>query len=384
LQLGFALVILTAGALLVRHSATPAAELSPSAPGHVLEAAVPEASPAFRSARYATLLGALQGMQDFDSVSLTAPGSVVGLGTVSVATTDCGVCPFGGLFVPWHSVPATHRIVSADSFQALGVHLVAGRGITSADGWDAPRVAVVNRALALRHFQNGEAIGRRLLLGDDPRSWHTVVGIVDDPPPTGLGAALLPVFTVYASVLQHPPRRVELLLRPRRGHAVPPSVDSIVVRLVGSGQVVRAAEAQLLRSQRAPEAWFADAFADQGWAMLVIALLSSLVQMRLWVRSLCPELGLKRALGARRRRILGSILLRAAAVGLAGTAVGLWFGPAVWSAVGSLIAGLPAWEGAIVLRFAALLVGISTLGAALPAWRAARAAPAELLAQAHT
>ena len=115
--------------------------------------------------------------------------------------------------VPWHQVLATHEMVSADTFRALGVKMVAGRSIGSEDRWDAPRVAVVNRALAARHFQRGEAIGRQLMVGLKRSEWYTVVGIVDDPAPAGFGAALQPEYTVYLSVLQHPVPQVDVLVR---------------------------------------------------------------------------------------------------------------------------------------------------------------------------
>ena len=121
-------------------------------------------------------------------------------------------------------------------------------------------------------------------------------------------------------------------------------------------------------------------FAAEGWAILLIAAVAGAVQMSLWVRSRSPELGLRRAVGASRRRTLGLVLRRAATVGVAGTAVGLVLGPAVWSALGTIVRGLPGWDSGLVLRLAALLVCTSTAGALVPAWRAARADPARLLA----
>jgi hypothetical protein len=382
-QLGLALVILTASALMVRHAAARVHDASgrPLA-GEVFIGTSAASGAESRSVRYAALLDSLKAGAEFDTVSLTSAGAVVGLGSVSVATTDCGICPYGGLLVPWHSVPATHQFVSADSFQAMGVRLVAGRGITTADGWDAPRVAVVSRALAMLHFQNGDALGRRMLLGDDARTWHTVVGVVDVPPALGLGGALLPAFSVYASVLQHPPRNIELLLRPRRGHLGGPDLRAAVAQGLGltPDGVGRMSETRLLALQLAPVAWFARLFGAEGWAMLFIAALASLVQMQLWVRAHEPELGLRRAVGAGRGRIVALVLLRAAGVGAGGVAVGLWLGPAVWSALGTVVRGLPAWDAGLVLRYAALLVAVSTMGALVPAWRAVRAAPARLLA----
>jgi putative ABC transport system permease protein len=380
-QLGLALVILTAGALLARHAASPPGPWG-HAPGGgaVLMGSSAEAEPGARSARFAALLERLRSGADFDSVSLTSTGAVVGLGTVAIVTTECGVCRYGGLFVPQHWVVATHQLVSADSFQALGVRVMAGRGITDADGWGAPRVAVVSRTLALRHFQDGQAIGRRLLLGNDPRVWHTVVGVVDVPPVAGLGGALLPSYTVYASVLQHPARNVELLLRPRPTRTVGDAVLATVARAMDAGPVARMSEAALLAAQRAPVLWFGRLLAVEGWLTLSLAVMSTVVQMRLWVRSLAPELGLRRAVGASRRHIVGLVLGRAGAVGLTGVMIGLALGPAVWSALGTIVQGLPAWEPGLVLRYAALLVATTTVAALVPALGASGTAPAGLLA----
>jgi hypothetical protein len=383
LQFGLALVILTASALMARHATgRPTAGAGARPGGEVFRAASTETDAESRAVRYAALLQAVQAGGGFDTVSLTGAGAVVGLGTVSVATTDCGLCPSGGLLVPWHSVTATHVAVSADSFHALGVRLLAGRGLTDADRWGTAPVAVVSRGLAVRHFQQGQAIGRRMLVGDDPRTWHTVVGIVDDAPVPGLGGALLPLFTVYVSVLQHPPRNVELLVRPRPGLMAARSLASDVDRAVGqpAGGVARMSEAALLAAQRAPVAWFGRMFAAEGWTMLLVAVLGTLVQMRLWVRSLAPELGLRRASGARRRQVVGHVVIRAAAVGLGGIMVGLCLGPAVWNALGTIVRGLPAWDAGAMVRLAGLLVVATALGAVVPAWRASRAAPAALLA----
>ena len=381
-QLAAALVLLTASALLVRQAASRAAVGARPAGGEVFAGSASPIPAPSRSTRYAALLESLKAGTEFDSVSLVSAGTLVGLGTVSIATTDCGICPWGGIQVPWHAVPTTHRFVSADTFQALGVHLIAGRGISRADTWDAPRVAVVSRALALRHFQNGDAIGRRMLLGDDDRVWHTVVGIVDDPATEALGSALLPAFTVYASVLQHPPMNVELLVRRRSGASGGPDVHSTLAGALGTerARVHGTPERALVAAELTPVAWFGRQFAAEGWTILGITLLTSLVQISLWVRSRASELGLRRAVGATRRRILGLILLRAAAMGAVGTAGGVVFGPAVWGALGTIVRGLPRWDTPLVLRFAVLLVAVSMVGALVPAWRTSRTEPARLLA----
>jgi len=68
-------------------------------------------------------------------------------------------------------------------------------------------------------------------------------------------------------------------------------------------------------------------------------------------------------------------------VGLGGVVVGSVLGPALWSGLGTIVRGLPAWDGGVLARFAVLLVATSTAGALVPAWHAARTRPAALLAE---
>ena len=172
-------------------------------------------------------------------MSLTARGGLVGLGTVAAVTTDCGQCSEGGIFCRGTSCRRLTSSSAPTPFTRWACVVLRGRGITGADRWGAEPVAVVSRSLAVRHFQRGEAIGRKILLGDDPRTWHTVVGIVDDPVVRGLGGNLQPHFTVYASVLQHPVAAVDLLVRGRAGMAADATAAAAVRRAFVSGTVGR-------------------------------------------------------------------------------------------------------------------------------------------------
>jgi FtsX-like permease family len=88
-QLGLALVILTASALMVRHaSSAPSGRSRVPSGGEIFQGASADARAALRSGRYAALLHAVRAGGEFDTVSLTGAGAVIGLGTVSIATTD--------------------------------------------------------------------------------------------------------------------------------------------------------------------------------------------------------------------------------------------------------------------------------------------------------
>ncbi len=382
IQSGITLMVLTAAALLLRQAGTETVPHpgSPADGGQRYEVVSTEPKLDVRAAGIRSFLETVTRSWPF--ASLTSPGALQGLGTVSPATTECGVCPLGDLPPAprrLHVVDATHHLVSADSFAAMGVHLRAGRGITDEDTWDAAeRVAVVNHALAVRHFENGDAIGRRIRLGTDPRHWHRVVGIADDPP-TALGGSLQPEFTVYASILQHPTASADLLVRreEREGDGIA-NLTAIGTR-AGVTVTHRGSEREMVAENSTRLRWFGRWFLVEGVALLVLAIGGAFVAMLLWVRGLRGELAVRRAVGATRARVLAWVLVRAAGTGLAGAALGLWFGPSLWLGLGDLIEGLPGWDAGLAARLTAFLIGVSLAGAALPAWRASREAPARIL-----
>ncbi len=379
IQSGIALVVLTAAALLLGQAGGKEKRHNGGEAGDGERFEIVSATPNLEL-RAAGLRGLLETVvRSWPFASLTSPGALQGLGTVSPVTTDCGRCSDGGLPLRYHVRDATHHLVSADSFAAMGVHLRAGRGITAEDTWDAAeRVAVVNHALAVRHFENGDAIGRRIRLGTDPRHWHRVVGIVDDPR-SALGGTLQPEFTVYASILQHPTTSADLLVRREESEGD----GNVNLRAIGAraGVIVthRGSEREMVAENSARLRWFGRWFLLEGVALLVLAIGGAFVAMLLWVRGLRPDLAVRRAVGATRTRVLAWVLVRAAGTGLAGAALGLWFGPSLWLGLGDLIEGLPGWDGGLAVRLTAALIGVSLAGAALPAWRAAREAPARIL-----
>jgi hypothetical protein len=380
LQLGVSLAVLVAGSMLGRGAAV-AAGAAPAGSGSVFEITTPASSPAERAAAYAALLRDLGGDPSVETASLASPGETAGIGPVAVVESDCGACRWGGLPLPYHTFFAAHHLVSADSFRALGLRVVAGRAITDADRFGGRRVAVVSRSLANLHFEAAGAVGRSIRVGHSAEGLYTVVGVVDDRPPVGLGGYGEPPDAVYLSVLQHPAPAVELLVRGTTPGGADAAVDRALGRVLGPrlGGVARTGERRLLEAEAAPLGWFGGMFGGEGWALLLIATIGTFAVMWLWVNSLLRELGVRRAVGARRRHVLVFVLSRAGVVALAGIAFGSWVGMMLWDALSAAVARLPAWDPHAVARYGLLLAAATLAGALLPAWRATRAAPARLL-----
>ena len=102
---------------------------------------------------------------------------------------------------------------SADFFKALGTPLLRGRSFSIGDGPDAPRVAIINEAMARRSWPGRDPVGRRFKLGprDSDGPWYTVVGVVGDMRRQGLERE--PVPQIFESLAQNPPRSVDLFIR---------------------------------------------------------------------------------------------------------------------------------------------------------------------------
>jgi predicted permease len=77
------------------------------------------------------------------------------------------------------------NVISPNHFRTLGAPLVRGREFNAQDTADAPRVVIVNEAMARRYWPNEDAIGKRLKYGNLDR-FAEVVGVVRNTRDKGL------------------------------------------------------------------------------------------------------------------------------------------------------------------------------------------------------
>src|SRR5207244_4324049 len=93
--------------------------------------------------------------------------------------------------------------VSPGYLRALGIPILAGRDITAADRYSAPRVAVINETTARRYFRGKDAIGKRFAWSPaDPKNIE-IVGVVQDAKYDNLKQQTPRL--VYLSILQEGP-----------------------------------------------------------------------------------------------------------------------------------------------------------------------------------
>jgi len=92
----------------------------------------------------------------------------------------------------WH--PADWQVVTPDYFRTMRIPVLQGRGVDPGDLLSTPGVVVINQTLARQVWPDGNALGRRVLLGGGAVDsvWRTVVGIVGDVRRRGLSAVPRP------------------------------------------------------------------------------------------------------------------------------------------------------------------------------------------------
>jgi hypothetical protein len=344
--------------------------------GRVFQLEIPT-SPAERSRQLLELIQGA-GLSDlFDVASLSSPGALEGLGTVNMTIIECGACYQGGIATPLRPVAVSLSIVSADTFRALNTQLIEGRWITDKDNWKAKRVAVVSQGLAREHCQNGEAIGRRIHLGQGDDDIFTVVGVVTDRKLAGLGGALQPGHSVYASVLQLPPTSVDFLARPHR------RIDwSSVPSWLPVGSLKGSMPEERWRAMNAaPIRWFGTALLLGSASVVFVALLGIAFSMSIWVGGMLPELAIHRCVGSRRWDVLKHVVYRTSGVVAAGLVLGVLVAELTAGPLSAVSGGVNVFDLTGELQVALLVVGVTALGVSLPAWRARTLEPIVLLSR---
>jgi len=278
------------------------------------------------------------------------------------------------------NLTASQRLVLPGYFAAMGIPLLAGRGIEPTDRLDTEPVVVLSESAARRLFGDEEAVGRQVQApGRDGRlTPHRVVGVVGDvvlaDPAQGADVAM------YQAHAQIPRTRMRLGIRVAQGVSVIEPVRMILRELDPDIP---------LDDVRFMDAVIAGSLYDQRtiMAVLVVFAVTALVLAGVGLYGLLayqvsmrrPEIGIRMALGASSAGITAHILRG----GLSLVAGGLVLGGALALVAGRLMEGmLHGVSGRDPITFFALatiLAAVGALACLLPALRATSVNPVEAM-----
>lgn len=278
--------------------------------------------------------------------------------------------------------------VTNDFFETLALPVVAGRPFDRRDTTSSPRVVIINELAARRLFASADqAIGRRLFIdSEESREVVAVVGNTASAFFNTLEWQTNPIIYVPASqafsAIMNPERRTfGLSLHVRSSQPVALGDIRRAAAAVNSQVAVTAmetAEASVAKATQQPRfrmtllVWFSMTSLLLT-AVGVYGLVTQSVERR------AREIGIRVALGARAmlvvRMVARGAMTTAAAGALAGCAAAL----ALSGALKSVLYGVDARDPASMLFAVAVLLVVACVAALIPALRATRIDPIQVL-----
>jgi putative ABC transport system permease protein len=281
--------------------------------------------------------------------------------------------------------------VSRDYLRTIGVPLLAGRGFTEADGATSAPVMLINDALARRDFRTTNPIGQPILLGPaGHRVAFDVVGVVGDIRQFGLDRAPgSQYFVDMRQVPTDPAFRMPPLF-PVGAYYVVRTTDEPAAALATIRDIVRqlnpgapvdrvATMEEIVSNSMTRPRMYAVLVAIFSAIAAALAAIGLFGVMAYTVSQRTQEIGVRMALGARRRQVLQLVLAEGAVLVAAGLGLGLAGAAAATRYLEGLLFALtpldPATFAAVAIAFP-LLAGVA---AYVPARRATTIDPLDAL-----
>ena len=381
-QVALAVVLMAGSGLLVRSVRALAATDPGFDPRGVLVAPVFLDSQAYTTGErtrtyYRTLFDRLAAL----------PGVVAVGGATTVPTSPLGpdfdrpVWPEGTSPAAADRPAAAVRMVTPGYFAALGLRVAAGRPIDDRDAPTAPRVVMVNEALARRLWPGTSAVGRQLVVDYSTNGTfpYEVVGVVGDMRFGGPRSEPKP--EIY---LPHAQRSYLIL--------------NVVVKTTGDPRALMPAVQAALREvdpQKPAQGLYALAdlvdatyardrqvtatllvFAGAATFLAVLSVYGVLSQR---VRERTREIGIRMAMGASAAGLVGWVArvgARLIGVGLAAGLLAAWLAS---TALEGLLFGVRPTDALTVAAVVAAVGVVGVVATVVPSWRATRIDPVAVL-----
>ena len=381
-QVAIACLLLTGGALLARSFQHLAAADLGFRPENVLSARLPIEADSYTDERRRALMTAI-----LDQLR-ARPGVVVAGFTTGLPLAH-GPQSLMAFTMPARDgsgemrAQAAERTISPGYIKALGLRVFEGRAFTETDTKTSRPVVMVNRAFA-RQFLKEPVAGQELPLsfsaaGDKAE----IIGVLEDVKDRGATDPAMPeIYVSYLQLKEGLPFTQPTITVRTTGDPAGLTADlrSIVGRLDSSLVLedVQTMTNRVSQSVAKPRLY---ALLVGGFAMLalVIAAVGLFSVLAYTVAQRTREIGVRSALGARPGRIVGLVLVQAAAMVLTGLAVGLGASLLLLRSLSRLLYGITAYDGATYAAVAVVLLLLAGVACVVPAQRAARMDPLKAL-----
>jgi putative ABC transport system permease protein len=320
-----------------------------------------------RTVYYHQLANSLSQLPTVEAVSYSHMGPVLNYEyKIPVSTVGSSGAP----------LQAVEDLVGPGFFHLIGMRLLAGREFDWHDDEHSPRVVIVSESLARRLFPGDRAVGRKIDdRGDPDRKGMEIVGVVNS-------ASLWVVQSHEPMAIYFP-----LMQQPRFN----PSM--INIRTLGDPWAVAAQAQRTLESMGHHYALKTQTLEERtsmfltnervvailatffGGLALLLASVGLYGLMSYTVTRRTSEIGIRMALGAQRRDVLGLIVREVTWLALAGIAAGIPLALAASRLIAGMLYGLSPGDPVPIAFSTVIMLGVAILAGYLPARRASRIDP---------
>jgi putative ABC transport system permease protein len=272
------------------------------------------------------------------------------------------------------------RVVTPEYFKTMGIALLRGRTFSEGDTEESGDIVILSESAAKAYWPNEDPIGQQLRihvsLVDRKSKPRTIVGIVKDVHFEGLETHPEP--EVYIPHTQQPLNAMMMVVR--SAGELPQNLPSIVrteLRNLDANLPVsnlKTMEEVVGESlgQRKFTMFLLSAFAAVG---LFLAALGTYGVLSFQVVQRTQEIGIRLALGARKRDVLRLVLQEGLFLAVAGTLIGFAGVLATTRFLESLVFGISTLDFSTFGSVVVVLASVAILACYLPAWRATKVDP---------
>jgi predicted permease len=278
---------------------------------------------------------------------------------------------------PGRAPVALYRVVDAEYFETLRIRVLAGRVLEPGDREGAPRAIVISQRMADQFWPGEDPIGRPIQIsGQEPA---TVVGVV-----TNVRSQAVARQTDPEMYVPHAQTNLRTIT-----YAIRSAVDSTQVQ-AAAREVVRRTDARLpLISPGAMSALVDEQLARPRFYLLLLSLFAVLAValaavgvygvVAYVVTQRTREIGLRMALGATPRQVVGLMLWQGLRPAVLGRALGLGVAVAAGRLLQGLLYEVQPHDPMTLISVSMAVLAVVMIACGIPARRASAVAPSDAL-----
>ena len=278
---------------------------------------------------------------------------------------------------PDQGVSANYRLSCPGYFSALGIRVVRGRDFDARDTVNAPGVVIINEEMARRYFEGQDPIGQRLKLGRPESStpWMTIVGVAADVRHFGLDQPIRrEIFLPYSQAVW-----------PAMTITVKTATSPLAAASMVKAALARIDPEQPVSRIRTMDDVVSESIGGRSFPMLLLTLFAAVALalaaigvygvVSYLVSQRTREIGIRVALGARKREVVWLVVGRALAPVVAGLGLGAVGGVLSARTLATLLYGVSPSDPSVIVGIVAVLGTTAMVASWIPARRAASVDP---------